>query len=233
MYQYNRELNAVAMAAGQYQFDVEKQLVSKIAIGLRSTGAPPVTPTVAQLKATYFVARHIAPGVDRELYNISLYDLAMLTDEKGGYSRDWTDTDLSDTNIIAPFGLDLRAEGKIQCYISVPATIANCAVSAYPIYDGQMPTTLAYRTQTTSGSVSVSNCFRLYSRDETGTELDLQVGNFAKKSIDFLMGKIMFAEQAKIEAETPFALLYSNPAPNLIKLDRMAGSCTFISVELP
>lgn len=230
--QWNKLKDAISCVAGQYEFTIEKQLLSKLIVALRSTGAPPVTPTAAWLKAATLTANYIVGGNLVPLVSASLYDLAMLTDLKGGYGRDWTDTDLSDTNIVHPFGLDLRGDGTLQCTLNFPTTAANCTFSVYALNDGSMPPTLRYRSLTTSGTAAYEKALAVFARDETGTTISMKVGDDFDKDIDYLMGKVLFADEAKIEQETIFAKLLSEQEPKKV-IFRASAAVTLFSVEVP
>lgn len=222
----------VAINATTLQESIQKQKVAKLMIRLKRTNGATVVPTPAQLKAISVVARLVAPGVDRELINARLYDLAMLTDAVGGFGYSWS-TGQGNVNVVVPMGLDLVAiNGALEYQITFPAALADLTYSLYTLDDGTSQPTLAYRTRTTSGPSSFKAAYAIYSRDEAGTSCDLQVGDDPIKTMPYELGRTLFAEEAKIEEDVSFARIMSerNPRPVLIYPN---AQHTLFSVEVP
>ena len=223
---------AGSLPAGTIQETIQKQKIAKLLIRLKRTDTSTV-PTPAQLKAMMVVARLVAPGgVDRELINASLYDLAMLTDAVGGFGYDWVNGK-GNVNAVIPMGLDLEGmNGALEYQITFPATIAALQYSLFTVDDGTMQPTLVYRTRTTSGVSSFQKAYAIYSRDEAGTSCDLQVGGDPIKAMPYEFGRALFAEEAKIETDLAFARIMSerNPQPVLIY---PTAAHTLFSVEAP
>ena len=221
--------SGVSAAAGSYEWTVEKQILSKLVIGLRGDAT---NPTAALLKTSMLNVTFVRDGVLMPLVSASLYDLAMLTDLKGGYGRDWSDTDNSDVNIVIPFGLDMTKDGVLQCSLTIATTLTNTTFDAYSINDGSMPPTLRYRTITTSGTAAFDKALAVFSRNETGTDVSLKVGEDFEKNMPFALGRILFADEAKIEKETIFAKLMSEQYPQKA-IFRASAALTLFSIEVP
>lgn len=209
---------------------IEEVAVSRLVLGLRASSGGP---SVAQLKNAILKLNYIRSGVDVELCDAALYDLAMLTDARGGYGRDWTDTDLTDVNVVLPMGLDLSSGGSLKIRFVTPDDVANTVSYCYYINDGSMPPTLKYTTQTTSGTAAFKSALEIFSRNETGAYCDLEIEGEAKKSMPYALGRILFAEEAKIENETPYAKIFSSTRPTALKIRASQGAATFFSVEVP
>ena len=216
--------------AASLEDTIEEVVVSRLVLGIRASAGGP---TVAQLKSAVLKLNYIRQGVDVELCDATIYDLAMLTDARGGYGRDWADVDLTDVNVILPMGLDLSQGGSLKVRFVTPDDVANTTSYCYYINDGSMPPTLKYTSQTTSGTASFKSALEIFSRNETGTYCDLEIEGEAKKSMPYALGRILFAEEAKIENETPYAKIFSSTRPTALKIRASQGAATFFSVEVP
>ena len=216
--------------AASVEDTIEEVVVSRLVLGLRASSGGP---TVAQLKSASLKLNYVRQGVDVELCDATLYDLAMLTDARGGYGRDWTDTDLTDVNIIIPLGLDLTAGGSLKIRLITPDDVAATTSSAYYINDGSMPPTLKYTSQTTSGTAAFKSALQIFSRNETGNYAELEIAGEAKKNMPYTLGRILFAEEAKIENETVYAKIFSDTRPTAIKIRCSQGAASIFSVEVP
>lgn len=209
---------------------IEEVAVSRLVLGIRASSGGP---SVAELKNAFLKYTYVRSGVDVELCDATLYDLAMLTDARGGYGRDWTDVDLTDVNVIMPLGLDLRSGGSLKVRFITPDDVVNTVSYCYYTYNGEMPPTLKYTTQTTSGTVAYKSALEVFSRNETGAYCDLEIEGEAKKSMPYALGRILFAEEAKIENETPFAKIFTSTVPSALKIRASQGAATFFSIEVP
>lgn len=222
----------VAFSAGQHEFTMQKSVVDKIVLHMRRQNAG--TFTEAFLKAVRIRLRWVAPGVDIELFDGSLWFMSMLTDAKGGSSRDWTETDLTYVDIVHPVGVDLSGDGVIQGQIIVPAANASADLlyRLAEVDDGSRPPAYRFRELTTAGNVAYESAVALYTWDETGNGIDVQVENDKRKEFPFALGRALFAEEAKIEADTEFCRLFSAPRPTRVNLNA-AAQLTIGSVEVP
>ena len=219
---------AGTLPAGTYQESIQNQKVGKLLIRLTRTDSSTI-PTAAQLKAIMVVARLVAPGgTDVELINASLYDLAMLTDARGGFGYDWANGK-GNVNVILPMGLNLDRK-SLEFSINFPAALAAVQYSLYTIDDNTEQTTFRYRTRTTSGTSSFTAAYAVYSRDESGTSCDLQVGNDPIKAMPYELGRTLFAEEAEIEVNLGFARIMSNRFPQPVLIYPTAAH-TLFSVE--
>lgn len=216
--------------AASLEDTIEEVAISRLILGIRATAGGP---TAAQLKSAEFKLNYIRSGVDVELCDATIFDLAMLTDARGGYGRDWTDTDLTDVNVVLPMGLDLTSGGSLKVRFVTPDDVANTVSYCYYINDGSMPPTLKYTSQTTSGTASFKSALEIFSRNETGSYVDLEIEGEAKKSMPYALGRILFAEEAKIEKETVFAKIFSSTRPTALKIRASQGAATFFSIEVP
>ena len=102
----------------------------------------------------------------------------------------------------------------------------------FSLEDGSMPPTLRYRTITTSGMAAYEKARAVFARDETGTTIDMKVGDLFAKDVDYLMGKILFADEAKFESETIFAKLFSDVESKKVVF-RASAAVTLFSIEEP
>jgi len=221
----------IALSAGQHEFTMQKSVIDKLLIGLRSA-TDIITETV--LKGVWVRLRWVAPGVDIELCDCSLWFLAKLTDAAGGAARDWSEVDLKYCNIVHKVGVDLSGDGVIQGQIIVPSAVASASIfmTVLELEDGSRPPAYRYRQLTTSGNVAYESAVRVFSWDETGDSIDMQVENDKRKAFPYILGRILFAEEAQMEVDTEFCRLFSAPAAT--RLNLFAGAAlTLGSVEVP
>jgi len=219
---------AGTLAAGTYQESMQNQKIRKLMIRLTRTDTSTI-PTPAQLKAIMVVGRLVAPGgTDVEIINASLYDLAMLTDARGGFGYDWANGK-GNVNVVLPMGLDLDRK-SFEYAITFPAALPAVKYSLYTVDDGTDQPTFKYRTRTTSGTSQFSAAYAVYSRDETDASCDLQVGNDPMKAMPYELGRTLFAEEAEIEVNLGFARIMSNKFPQPVLIYPTAAH-TLFSVE--
>lgn len=233
MMQFGNLRTNEAFAAGQSEDSIEDEYISKMMIRWEGTAGTD-GPNEAELKAAWINARLIKGGKETILYDCSLWDILALTDFNGGFACTFsTSARMQYGNMVLPFGLDLTAAGgggHLEFRFIRPTTVANTTFSMWSINDGSRPSTLRYRTMTTSGTAAYESVYKVYSRDEVNASSNIKIGTDKIKQIYHAMGRVALQEWAAMESASLFGQLVSQDTPGPVLIYPTAA-VTLLSVE--
>ncbi len=208
-----------SVAAGVIPFTFNRQKITHLLMGFRSAaGVNGITH--AELKAMGLKIRVSEKDMPADFVDSNPYDMAMFTDLMGGYGLDFSETDKSNVNIVIPVGKEFQ-NGGLEGSLFVPANPVTAAkFFCYAINDGSNGSQmLRYRTQeATKANMTFSQALALYTRNEVGDIVDLKVAGGPSRTLQFELGRILFARDAKVEREANFARIFANTTPEHVEL---------------